>query len=96
LPPFYESGLLINPLKQAHPNIIFFVFWKSVLFRPAFFFQIRDNMLPGYQPSLFPKKNDGFPYPGLVMPDPAMAHLIFLRPLKFIQPEVNFFIGLAK
>jgi hypothetical protein len=67
------------------------VFWKRSVFGPTFHLEISNDVRLGRCRRVITPKFAHLIYPGLVMPEPPMAHPVRRTPGKFIKPAMDFF-----
>ena len=75
---------------------MFLVFGEWIDFRPAFLFQVGNDVLAGGLAGLFSEKPDRLLDARLVMTHPAVVHVVFGGALKLIQPEMDLLKSLAE
>lgn len=86
----------IRNSEQSHANVMRIFFGKGIAFGPAFLSEVRDDVLPGDRTGGFPKDPDGFPYAGLMMSHPTVAHTVALGTLEFVKPAMECWVGVSK
>jgi hypothetical protein len=69
---------------------------KWIALRPAFFFQVRNDVLPGYGTGFFTQQLYHLGNAGLMVSYPSVPHPITLGALKLIEPSMHFFKRSAK
>lgn len=82
--------------EQSHLHIILFINRKSVPFPPSFFPQIREDMNTGRSSCILTEQIRRLPDSCFAVTLAAMAKTVFRRSGKFIKPEMNIFVSLAK
>ena len=60
-----------------------------IAFRPALHPEVGDNMQPSRLARFFSKPRDRFPDTGFMMSDAPVAHAVFRRACKRIEPDMH-------
>jgi hypothetical protein len=79
--------------EQPHFDVIRLVLRKPVSLRPALFLEVGNDVLASHETGRFAKKPDRFPDTRFVVSHPPMAHSIAFGALKFVQPQMDRFVG---
>jgi hypothetical protein len=85
-----------NGSEKTDPNKIGLVFGEGILFSPTLFLEVGHDVTTDDGLGFRAKKGNGLVDTSLVVPQAPVSHLIGFPALEFVQPAVDFFIGIAE